>query len=628
LSSSAGGAIAAPMTAPVLSLTGLSLRFGETPLFSALDLAIAPGERWALVGRNGCGKSTLLKVMAGQIEPDSGQRVIQAGARVAYLAQEPDLSPYATLLDAVVAGLPETMAGEEYRAEALLAAVALDPQRSPAGLSGGEARRVAIAQALVGEPEILLLDEPTNHLDLPTIAWLESELAGYRGALVLISHDRAVLNRLCTGVLWIDRGQCRRMDKGFAHFEDWRDGIWEREAVEQHKLDKLIAQETEWAKRGIPARRKRNQGRLRALADLRSNRAGQIARQGVAKLEVEAGAMSGKLVIEAEAIGKDYGDRTIIRSFSTRILRGDSVGLVGANGAGKTTLLRMLTGDLAVDRGTVKLGTNLTPVYLDQHRGALNPDLTLWQTLTDSDIGGGGDQILVQGKPKHVVAYLRDFLFDDKQMRQPVSALSGGERNRLLLAKALAKPSNLLILDEPTNDLDIETLDLLEDMLADYEGTLLLVSHDRDFLDRVVTSTILVDGGEAVEYAGGYTDAMRQRAAIQAANGTAAGSVSTGGNKGRSGDKGANAPASGGKSRVKLSYKDQRELEELPGRISKLQDEIAALEKTLADPGLFARDATAVTTATARLGAAQAAVAAAEERWLALEMRREELASG
>ncbi len=621
MSSRPGNVIAAHMTVPVLSLAGISLRFGELPLFDALDLAIAPGERWALVGRNGCGKSTLLKVMAGQVEPDAGQCVLQAGVRVAYLAQDPDLSHFPSLLAAVAAGLPETMAGETYRAEALLAALDLDPDRQPNGLSGGEARRVAIAQALVGEPDVLLLDEPTNHLDLPTIAWLEGELAGFRGALVLISHDRAVLKRLCTGVLWIDRGQCRRMDKPFDQFEDWRDGIWERESVEQQKLDKLIAQETEWAKRGIPARRKRNQGRLRALADLRANRAAQVARLGVAKLEVEAGAVSGKLVIEAEGIGKDYGDRTIIRNFSTRILRGDRVGLVGANGAGKTTLLRLLTGSLAPDRGSVKLGTNLTPVYLDQRRAALNPDLTLWQTLTDSDIGGGGDQILVQGKPKHVVTYLRDFLFDDKQARQPVSALSGGERNRLLLAKALAKPSNLLILDEPTNDLDIETLDLLEDMLSDYEGTLLLVSHDRDFLDRIVTSTIIVEEGEAVEYAGGYTDAIRQRAATRQASVAQSKTAPA-----KPSDKSTTATAN--KPRGKLSYKDQRELEELPGRMAKLQAEIATLEQALADATLYIRDPATASKTTARHGAAQAELAKAEERWLELEMLREELAGG
>ncbi|WP_445679590.1 ABC-F family ATP-binding cassette domain-containing protein [Radicibacter daui] len=616
------------MANPLLTLKDLSLGFGETTLFDGFDLGIAAGDRMALVGRNGSGKSTLLKVVAGLIEPDRGERVQQGGMRAAYLPQEPDLSAYKTVLDYAAGGLPEAEADETYRAEALLHALGLEPTRGTDGLSGGEARRAALARTLVGEPDILLLDEPTNHLDLPAIQWLEEELSGFRGAMVVISHDRAFLERVTNGVLWLDRGVLRRMDGPFHGFADWQEGIWAQEEVERAKLDKLIAQETEWAKRGIPARRKRNQGRLRALGDLREQRAAQISRAGTAALEIETGAVSGKLVVEAEAIGKDYEGRTIIRSFSTRIQRGDAVGIVGPNGAGKTTLLRMLTGHLAPDHGKVKLGTNLTPVYLDQKRETLDPTQTLWDALVHSEIGGGGDQVMVRGKPRHVVSYLRDFLFDEKQARQPVGSLSGGERNRLLLAKALASPSNLLILDEPTNDLDMETLDLLEEVLSDYDGTLLLVSHDRDFLDRVVSSTIWVEEGEAMEYAGGFTDARHQRIAGRGTDGfasdTRVGSVAPP----ASGSSGAAKAKPASKPSGKLSFKEQRELDQLPVQMEKLTAEIAALEKKLAGADFYTRDPAGFNAATARLTAAHGEHAAAEERWLELEMKREELAGG
>ena len=616
------------MANPLLTLKDLSLGFGETTLFDGFDLGIAAGDRMALVGRNGSGKSTLLKVIAGLIEPDRGERVQQGGMRAAYLPQEPDLSAYSTVLDYAAGGLPEAEADETYRAEALLYALGLEPTRGTDGLSGGEARRAALARTLVGNPDILLLDEPTNHLDLPAIQWLEEELSGFRGAMVVISHDRAFLERVTNGVLWLDRGVLRRMDGPFHGFSDWQEGIWAQEEVERAKLDKLIAQETEWAKRGIPARRKRNQGRLRALGDLREQRAAQIARAGTAALEIETGAVSGKLVVEAEAIGKDYEGRTIIRSFSTRIQRGDAVGIVGPNGAGKTTLLRMLTGHLAPDRGKVKLGTNLTPVYLDQKRETLDPAQTLWDALVHSEIGGGGDQVMVRGKPRHVVSYLRDFLFDEKQARQPVGSLSGGERNRLLLAKALASPSNLLILDEPTNDLDMETLDLLEEVLSDYDGTLLLVSHDRDFLDRVVSSTIWVEEGEAMEYAGGFTDARQQRIAGRGSDGFASdariGSVAPP----ASGGSGAAKAKPASKPSGKLSFKEQRELDQLPVQMEKLTAEIAALEKKLAGADFYTRDPAGFSAASDRLTAAHGEHAAAEERWLELEMKREELAGG
>ncbi len=589
-----------------MHLRGLSLRFGTKVLFDGTDLTVSRGDRICLVGRNGTGKSTLLKVAAGTVVADSGERFVQPGTRIAYLAQDPDLSAFATVRDAVADGLVDPH--ETYLADALIAELSLRAEAVPAALSGGEARRVAIARALVGDPDILLLDEPTNHLDLPTIEWLEERLAGYSGGLVAISHDRAFLGRLTRQTVWLDRGVARRHDRGFTNFEEWAETILDQEAAERARLDKKIAEETRWSRQGISARRKRNQGRLRALGDLRRERAEQRARLGSVKLGIDSGVTSGKLVIEAAEISYAWGDKPVLLPTSLRVLRGDRVGIVGANGAGKSTLLKLLMGDLMPDAGTVRLGTNLQTVYLDQGRAQLVDTRTVWDTLCPD----GGDQVMVRGVPRHVVSYMRDFLFEDAQAKSPVGSLSGGERNRLLLAIALAKPSNLLVLDEPTNDLDIETLDLLQETLSDYDGTVLVVSHDRDFLDRVATATWALEGdGKVGEYVGGYSDYRRQRAE------TAAPAAAP--------EKPKPQRAEAPRKPAKLSYKDQREWEQLPARLDALDAEQGKLEATLADPKLFTRDPAAFQAATDRLQAIAAERAAAEDRWLELELLREEL---
>jgi len=592
---------------PLLALRDIRVAFADQLLIDGAGFAIAPGDRLCLVGRNGAGKSTLLKIAGGLVEADGGERFLQPGTRVAYLAQMPDFGAAATVLDYVTAG-----GAAVHEAEAVLDELGLEPAKTTATLSGGEGRKAALARVLADAPDILLLDEPTNHLDLPSIEWLEERLAQFRGAYVLISHDRAFLRRLAAGCLWIDRGIVRRLDKGFAAFEDWSDGILAEEEIVQHKADRLIEQETQWSREGISARRKRNQGRLRRLHAMREERAGRIARAGRAALAVETGQASGTLVIEAEHISKRFGERVVIRDFSTRIVRGDKIGLIGPNGAGKTTLLKMLMGTLAPDSGKVRLGTNLSPIVVDQSRASLDPEATLWGTLCE----GGGDQVMVRGNPRHVVSYLRDFLFRESQARQPVKALSGGEQCRLLLARALAKPSNLLVLDEPTNDLDMETLDLLQEMLADYDGTVLLVSHDRDFLDRVVTSVVALDGaGEAEEYPGGYSDYLRfarDRAPAKAAAKPAAASETK-----------AERP----RAATKLSYKETRLLDELALKMPKLLAEILKLETELADPGLYGRDPKAFARITARHDALKSELAEAEESWLEIEMKREALES-
>ncbi|HEY4343052.1 MAG TPA: ATP-binding cassette domain-containing protein [Parvibaculum sp.] len=594
------------MAPPLLALRDIRVAFADQVLIDGAGFALAAGDRLCLVGRNGAGKSTLLKIAGGLVDPDGGERFLQPGTRVSYLPQAPDFGKATSILDYVTAA-----GAEPHQAEAVLDELGLDPQMPTATLSGGEARKAAIARVLADEPDILLLDEPTNHLDLPSIEWLEERLSQFRGAFVLISHDRAFLRRLTAGCLWVDRGTVRRLDKGFGQFEEWTEQILAEEEIVQHKLDRLILQETQWSREGISARRKRNQGRLRRLHAMRSERAQQIDKTGRAALAVETGASSGTLVIEAKGISKTFGERTIIADFSTRIMRGDKVGLIGSNGAGKTTLLKMLMGLLPPDTGSIRLGTNLTPVVIDQKREALDPEATLWEVLCE----GGGDQVMVRGQPRHVVSYLRDFLFREAQARQPVKALSGGELGRLILARALAKPSNLLVLDEPTNDLDMETLDLLQEMLTDYEGTVLLVSHDRDFLDRVVGSVIALDGsGNAEEYPGGYSDWLRftrDRAAPRPAS-KADGAATSKSER-------------VAKTSTKLSYKDARLLEELGAKMPKLQGDIARLETQLADPGLYARNPAEFAKITSRHDALRAELERAEEQWLELEMKREEL---
>ena len=599
---------------PLLTLGDIALTFGGNPLFEGLELSIHPGDRLALIGRNGSGKSTLLKLMAGRVEPDAGARFVKPGLRVAYLDQDPDFARYTTLGDFVREGLEP---GEDYKAEMALDGVRLDPDTPAATASGGERRRAALAQLLSRQADLLLLDEPTNHLDIEMIGWLEGYLADAQTAFVLISHDRAFQRALTRGMLWLDRGRMRRLDQGFAGFEDWRDKVHEEEDRDRHKLDRLIKAEGRWAVEGISARRKRNMGRVRRLQEMRAERAAQIRRSDTAEMVLDSGPASGKRVVEARNISLTLGGRQIVRDFSFRIQRGDRVALVGPNGAGKTTLVNLLSGVQAPDSGTVVLGTNLTIARFDQTRALLDPGATLWDTLTlDPQMGvsGNSDQVMVRGRPRHVVGYLKDFLFTEAQARGPVRALSGGEKARLLLARIMAAESNLLVLDEPTNDLDVETLDLLQELLADYDGTALIVSHDRDFLDRVATVTLAVPGdGTVTTYAGGYTDMLAQRGGAPApAQIAPKASVTPAKPKPKS-------------AKAALGYKDQRRLDQLPAEIDRLGAEIAKLEALLSDPELYARDPDKFAKATLALSQRQAALDAAETEWLELEERREAL---
>src|SRR6266516_4469926 len=472
------------MAPPLIQLKEIALTFGGTPLLSGVELSVSQGERVCLIGRNGSGKSTLLKIAAGLVEPDSGSRFVQPGATIRYLPQEPDFGDHKTTLAYVEAGLGP--GDDHYQARYLVEQLGLSGDEDPAHVSGGEARRAALARVLAPSPDILLLDEPTNHLDLPTIEWLEGELESRRCALVIISHDRRFLSNLSRSTAWLDRGQIRQIDRGFGAFEAWRDEVLAEEERDQHKLDRKIVNEEHWLRYGVSGRRKRNVKRLGNLYALREQRRDYRGAAGNANLAASEADKSGKLVIEAKNIGRSYGDRRIVEGFSIRVQRGDRIGVVGPNGVGKTTLVDMLTSANPPDTGTIRFGANIEMATLDQHRESLDPKSTLADALT----GGGSDNVMVGGKPKHVVSYMKDFLFAQEQMRTPLEVLSGGERGRLMLARALAKPSNLLVLDEPTNDLDLETLDLLQEMLAAYPGTLLLVSHDRDFLDRTVTATI------------------------------------------------------------------------------------------------------------------------------------------
>ena len=604
------------MAAPLIQLQDIRLTFGGTPLLEGAELALSEGERVCLVGRNGSGKSTLLKIAAGLVEFDRGTRAIAPAATLRYLPQEPDLSGFATTLAFVEAGL--TAGDDPYRAQYLLERLGLTGEESTANLSGGEARRAALARVLAPSPDILLLDEPTNHLDLPAIEWLESELASMRSALVTISHDRRFLERLSRATVWLDRGRTRRLEQGFAAFEEWRDKVLEEEESDRHKLDRRIVMEEHWVRYGVTARRKRNQGRMARLRDLRQQRRDARRVTGQVRMAASEAQISGTLVIEAKHIAKRFGDKDVVKDFSTRVMRGDCIGIVGPNGSGKTTLLNMLTGRLAPDSGELKLGTNLLMQTLDQRRAALAPELTLATFLTD----GRGDSVTVNGVSRHVSGYMKDFLFSPEQMRTPVSVLSGGERGRLMLAKAFAAPSNLLILDEPTNDLDLETLDLLQELLADYAGTVLLVSHDRDFLDRVVTSVVMAEGdGRFTEYAGGYADMVAQRGsgvAQKAASSKGSATVPTRAPR-------TEAPTSA--ARRKLSFKDKHALETLPGQITALEERIVVLRKQLADDGLYARDPKRFNDLAEAMAAAQGELHAAEERWIELEILRQDLES-
>jgi ABC transport system ATP-binding/permease protein len=598
------------MSRILLHLRGIGLTFGGRPILEDAELSVAEGERVALVGRNGSGKSTLLKIAAGMIEADKGERWLQPGTTIRYLPQEPDLSAYKTVLDYVEAGLGP--ADDPHRCAYLLRELGLTGEEDPKRLSGGEIRRAAIARTLAPAPDILLLDEPTNHLDLPAIEWLEAELSSLRSAFVLISHDRRFLESLSNRTVWLDRGASRRLDRGFAQFESWRDEVLAKEEAEQQLLAKRIEQEEHWMRYGVTARRKRNMRRVDLLASLRKERKEHVGSLGAVRMASSSGDLSGKLVAEAKAMSKSFGERPIVANLDLLIMRGDRLGIVGPNGAGKTTLIKLLTGQLQPDEGSIRLGTNLQTVTLDQSRQSLDPTATLADVITD----GRGSSVTVNGETKHVVSYMKDFLFPPEKARTPVGVLSGGERGRLILARELAKPSNLLILDEPTNDLDLETLDMLQEMLADYPGTILLVSHDRDFLDRVATSVLMAEGnGKWTEYAGGYSDMVAQRGAgVEARKVKAEPAKSTSQPRTET----QQAPR-------KLSFKEKHALETLPATMKKLEGEIAALEAKLADASLFTRDPKAFEHSASRLTAAREELAKAEEQWLELEMKREAL---
>ncbi|HBU61782.1 MAG: elongation factor 3 [Oceanicaulis sp.] len=603
------------MSAPLLTLTDTHLTFGATPLLTGADLIVRENERIGLVGRNGSGKSSFLKIAAGIIEADGGERFVHPGSTLRYLPQEPDLTGY----DSVIAYIRDGLApgDDAYRADYLAEHLGLDPEADPATLSGGEARRAALARTLAPQPDILLLDEPTNHLDLPAIEWLESELNSHRGALVLISHDRRFLENLTRQTLWIDRGKTRRLDRGFAHFEAWRDEVFETEEMKRHKLERQIAREEDWMRYGVTARRKRNVRRVGELQAMKSDLKNWRGPQGAASLSVSEADRSGKSVIEADRISKSYDGRPIFSDLSIKIARGDRIALVGPNGAGKTTMIKVLTGQIEPDAGAVKLGTNLEIASLDQRRAALKPDWTVVEAIAP----GGGERIEVAGTVKHVQAYMKDFLFSPEQARTPVHALSGGERARLMLARALALPSNLLVLDEPTNDLDLETLDLLEELISDYNGTALLVSHDRDFIDRTATATIAwEEDGVWRVYAGGYSDMVAQRGeGVKARKAAEKAEKAAGKSKGEK-------PKN--KSAGKLSFKDKHALETLPGEIEKIEATLAKLETELADSTLFTKNPERFNAATKEHARLTDDKAAKEERWLELEMLREEIEGG
>jgi len=597
------------MATPVLALRDVRLADGPRLMFDGVDLGLEPRVRACLVGRNGAGKSTLLRILAGLTAADSGERFVTPGLKVVLVSQEPAIAG-ATLGDYAAAG-----GAPRHEAEAALDGFDLDPARPTTGLSGGEARRAALARAFAEAPDVLLLDEPTNHLDIVAIERLEARLARSRASVLIVSHDRAFLERVTGRCFWLESRRVRRMDGGFAGFEAWAEQISATEAEEARRLDKAIEREQHWMEHGVTARRARNEGRRRRLVALRAEKAERLRlNRGDMSLASGVAEPSGRRVIEAKAVSKAYGERILLRDFSTRVLKGDRVAIVGPNGAGKTTLVKLLLGEIPADAGQVKLGSNLAIAYVDQARADLVADMTLTQALAPL----GGDQVMVQGLPRHVAAYARDFLFRDDQLRQPVTSLSGGERNRLLLARALAAPSNVLVLDEPTNDLDMETLDLLEDMLADYAGTLILVSHDRDFIDRLATSTIALDGqGRAVETPGGWSDFLAQNPGFLTPR--ASSPVVT-----------APRPVVARLSTpvAKLSFKDQRRLAELEKLMPALAAQIARQEALLADPNLYGADPAAFDQASRTLSKAQAELIVAEEAWLTLEELREGLLQG
>ncbi|MEG3170973.1 ABC-F family ATP-binding cassette domain-containing protein [Sphingomonas sp. ZB1N12] len=585
------------MAAPILAFEGLGLVQGSGWLFRNLDIHIGPRDRLALIGRNGAGKTTLLKLLGGSVIADEGRRTIVPGTRVVILEQEPDLRGFATLRDYVMAG---DDAPVNYEADSIADQLGIDLSREAASASGGERRRAAIVRALSQDPDVLLLDEPTNHLDIGAIEWIEDWLKRFRGAFVVISHDRTFLTRLTKQTLWLDRGAIRRAEIGFGGFEAWTEQVYAEEQRQAEKLDARLKLEEHWLLRGVTGRRKRNQGRLTKLHEMRAERASMIGPQGSANLTTSSDDTKSKVVIDAKNVTKAYGDRTIIGDLTLRVTRGDRIGIVGRNGAGKSTLLKLLTGEIEPDSGTIKLAKTLDAVVIDQQRSLMAPEKTVREVVVD-----GGEWIDVLGVRKHIHGYLKDFLFDPNMVDAKIGSLSGGERSRLLLAREFAKPSNLLVLDEPTNDLDLETLDLLQEVIGDYDGTVLIVSHDRDFLDRTVTITLGLDGSGTVDVvAGGYEDWEKRR-------------VSTTTGKRASKKVSATAPAAAAP-RAKLTYKDQRDYELLPKRIEELDAQMAADAVKLAKPDLYMRDNATFAKLTKAIETARAEKEAAELRWLDL----------
>ena len=600
--------------APIYTLKGAALSFGTNQLFSNVDLYINRGDKISLVGRNGSGKSTLLKVIAGEIEADKAEIFMQPGLHIAYMPQEPNFEGYATLRDVVKAGLPDDDGSKDYKADILIEKFSIAADSAPAQSSGGERRKAALARALIGEPDILLLDEPTNHLDMPSIEILEQIIADFRGAVIVISHDRMFLSHVSHTMFWLDRGILRRNNRGFKYFEEWQEQVIEQEIIEQKYLNKKIEEETEWLHKGVTARRRRNMGRLRRLQQLRQERKEQIKRIGSVDLEIAEGDFRSKLVIEAKHIYKSYGDRELIKDFSIRIIKGNKIGIVGPNGAGKTTLIKLLTKRIEPDSGFVRLGKNLEEAYFDQNRITLDPKKTLWQTLC-----GKGDHIWVRGQYRHVVAYLKDFLFRPDQAQCPVSALSGGEKNRLMLAVALAQPSNFLVLDEPTNDLDMDTLDLLQEVLDDYSGTVLLVSHDRDFIDRVVTSVIYMPGnGTVYEHAGSYSDLLAKLSEHKISAGVGVAKKATK----KEPEKTTSTPST---KAARLSYNQQRLLNVLPDEIAALETKIHQTEQALSNADLYLQNPDEFARLSQELATLNQQKDDKENQWLELQMLKESL---
>lgn len=592
-------------TPPLLTLNNASLTFGAKAILEDVSLSLFPRDRVCLVGRNGSGKSTLLKVLAGRLELDKGDRFIKPGLKVGILDQSLAPSDTITIFDFLKEQTDKAL--ETHVLEETLSHLELDPQALLSTLSGGGSRRVMLAKALVGSPDVLLLDEPTNHLDLVTIEWLEETLKAYNGAILMISHDRSFLSRLSQRTFWLDRGSLRILEKPYPFFDEWAEDILELESRTQEKLAQKIAQEMEWLHKGVTARRKRNMGRLQRLVDLRKERKEHKGPQGGVSFTAQETTGGSKLVFEAKNISKSYGDKTVIKDFSCRILKGDRIGIIGPNGSGKSTLIKLLLGAIIPDHGNVRRAKNLEVAVFDQTQSSLDLDLNPWQTLCEQ----GGDQVLVQGEPRHVMGYLQDFLFDRKQALTPLKNLSGGERNRLLLAKILAKPSSLLVLDEPTNDLDMETLDLLQEYLADYEGTLILVSHDRDFLDRTTTHIFAFEGeGKVQVYVGGYTDYAAQRVPEIVF---------------KEERKKQPPPLEKPKAKQKLSYKEERELSLLPQDMEDLKKKIQDLEEILADASYYQRNPEGFERTIAELQKARHDLEHKEERWLELLILQEEL---